>query len=402
MGKKWTHKLMLGLAALILAAGCGWVMMGPHWRALVQDPPRDRDILFWSQEQRDTTFRMLDEIPFIMKTHTIASGETVRTLPEGELLALDLDLDAYMRDARTASLVVLHNGEIRLERYGLDFNKDGRWTSFSVGKSLTSTLVGAAVKDGAIGSVDDLVTDYVPELAGSAYDGVTIEQVLTMTSGVDWNEDYDDPSSDVAMFDSHVPEAGMASIVSYMRTLKRANEPGEVWNYSTGETNLIGVIVGNATGKTVAEYLSEKIWKPYGMQQDATWLLGGDGIEMSGCCIQAATRDFARFGQFMLDGAAVDGVSILPEDWIATATTKQADYGAPGEGYGYQWWTWDDGSYQADGIFGQGIFIDPARNIVIASNSSWSTALGNEGGEQAKRTALYRAVQAATDAEQAQ
>lgn len=399
---KWTNKLVLGVAALFLVAGCVWVLMGPHWRALIQDPPLDRDILFWSQEQRDTTFRMLDEIPFIMTKHTIEAGEAVRALPEGRPLALDIDVDAYMTEARAASVVVLHNGGIRLERYGLDFGKDGRWTSFSVGKSLTSTLVGAAVKDGAIRSVDDLVTDYVPNLAGSAYDGVSIAQVLTMTSGVEWNEDYDDPASDVAMFDGHKPQDGMASIVSYMLTLDRAHGPGEVWNYSTGETNLIGVIVSNATGKTIAEYLSEKVWTPYGMQQDATWLLGGDDIEMSGCCIQATTRDFARFGQFMLEGAVVDGASILPEGWIERATKKQADYGAPGEGYGFQWWTWDDGSYQADGIFGQGIFIDPTRNIVIASNSSWSTALGHDGGELKKRTALYRAVQAAVDAEAAQ
>ncbi len=399
---KWTNKLVLGVAALFLALGCVWVLIGPHWRALIQDPPLDRDILFWSQNQRDTTFRMLDEIPFIMKNHTIEAGDVVHALPDGEPLALDIDVDAYMTEARAASVVVLHNGEIRLERYGLDFDKDGRWTSFSVGKSLTSTLVGAAVKDGAIESVDDLVTDYVPNLAGSAYDGVSIAQVLTMTSGVGWNEDYDDPASDVALFDGHEPQEGMASIVSYMLTLGRAHEPGEVWNYSTGETNLIGVIVSKATGKTVAEYLSEKVWAPYGMQQDATWLLGSDGIEMSGCCIQAATRDFARFGQFVLDGAVIDGASILPNGWLERATVKQADFGAPGQGYGFQWWTWDDGSYQADGIFGQGIFIDPTRNIVIASNSSWSTALGNEGGEQAKRTALYRAVQAAIDAEQAQ
>lgn len=398
----WTNKLVLGVAAVILAVGCAWVLIGPQWRTFLQDPPMDRDILFWSQSQRDNSFRMLDEIPLIMQAHTIEAGKVVRELPEGEPLDVGFNIDAYMKAERAASLVVLQDGKIRLERYGLDFSKDGRWTSFSVGKSLTSTLVGAAVQDGLIASVDDPITAYVPDLIGSAYDGVSIAQVLMMTSGVGWNEDYDDPESDVALFDLHKPEDGMESIVSYMRTLERAHEPGAVWNYSTGETNLIGVIVNKATGKTLSEYLSEKVWQPYGMQQDATWLLGGDGMEMSGCCIQAATRDFARFGQFILEGAAIDGVSILPDGWLERATVKQVDYGEPGQGYGFQWWTWDDGSFQADGIFGQGIFIDPNRNLVIASNASWTTALGIKGGEQKKRTKFYQAVQAAVDAEQPQ
>ncbi|MDP1555553.1 MAG: serine hydrolase, partial [Hyphomonas sp.] len=166
--------------------------------------------------------------------------------------------------------------------------------------------------------------------------------------------------------------------------------------------NLIGVLVSEATGKTLNAYLSEKIWAPFGMEQDATWLLGQDGHEIAGCCIQATTRDFARFGLFMLAGGVVGGESILPEGWIATATQKQADIDSAGEGYGYQWWTWDDGSYQADGIFGQGIFIDPNRNLVIASNASWTSALGLRGGEWEARREFYKSVQRAVDRETAE
>jgi len=160
--------------------------------------------------------------------------------------------------------------------------------------------------------------------------------------------------------------------------------------------------VSEATGKTLADNLSEKIWGPYGMERDASWLLNEDGTEISGCCIQATTRDFARFGQFMLDGAQVNGQQIVPDGWVEAATQKRIDNGDPGHGYGFQWWTYDGGAYAADGIFGQGIFIDPQRNLVIATNSSWTTALGDVDREHANREAFYRTVVEAIDAEAAQ
>lgn len=305
-----------------------------------------------------------------------------------------------MQSQRAAALIVVHDGKVRLEKYGLDFGPEGRWTSFSVAKSFTSTLVGAAIKDGHIKSIDDAVSDYIPDLKGSAYDNVTIKQLLTMTSGVKWNEDYADPQSDVAQFASHKAEPGVDVTVSYMRQLEAEAEPGTKWVYKTGETNLIGVLASSATGKTLSEYLSEKVWKPFGMQQDATWLLGSTEHEISGCCVQAAARDYARFGLFMLGGGMVDGEQVLPEGWIEEATTKQADIGSPGHGYGYQWWTLDDGAYIAQGIFGQGIFIDPARQLVIASNGNWPQATDRQGGNQGEeRLAFYRQVQAAVDGE---
>ncbi len=400
---KWLRGIGIVGVVIILALGALWTLIGPDWRALLANPPTNRDVLFWSGPQRDAGFRLLDRVPFISDARPIPAGDAPRPLSEGAPLDLGpLDLDAYMASQNAAALVILQDGKIRLERYGNDFTPEGRWTSFSVAKSLTSTLVGAAIVDGHIDSLEDPVTKYIPGLAGSPYDDVTIAQLLTMTSGVAWNEDYEDPQSDVALFNSVAAEPGQIGIVTYMRGLSRAHPPGEVWNYSTGETNLIGVLVSQATGKTVSEYLSEKIWRPYGMEQDATWLLGEDGHEISGCCIQAATRDFARFGQFILDGAMTDAGPIVPTDWLPAATVKQAEIGEPGYGYGYQWWTWDEGAFMADGIFGQGIFIDPARNLVIASNANWTTALGNKDGEWPARADFYRRVQAAIDAEAAE
>ncbi|MEM7739843.1 MAG: serine hydrolase [Pseudomonadota bacterium] len=397
----WQKYAGMGVGGFVALLGVVWVSIGPDWRALLSDPPSGDDVLFWSQDQRDTAFRMMDRVPFLIESREIKTSSSVRALPNGDALDIDAALDTYFDEGRAVSVVVLHNGEVRAERYGLGFEPDERWTSFSVAKSLTSTLVGAAIKDGYIESLDSPVTDYIEGLKGSGYDGVTIRQLLTMTSGVAWNEDYDDPNSDVAQFSSHVPQNDLPIVVSYMQTLDRAHAPGTVWNYSTGETNLIGILVSEATGQTLADYLTESIWQPYGMEAKASWLIGDDDVEISGCCIQATTRDFARFGQFILDGGKIDGESVLPEGWLDDATSRQVGIGFDPWGYGYQWWTFSDGAFGARGIFGQTIFIDPARHLVIANNSSWSSALGNKDGERDAREDFQRAVQDAIDRENA-
>jgi len=204
----------------------------------------------------------------------------------------------------------------------------------------------------------------------------------------------------VAKFNNHKPEEGIDALVSYLRRLPRAVPAGTRWHYSTGETNLIGILVSQATKKQLSAYLSEKIWVPAGMEQQATWILSRTGNEISGCCIQAATRDFARFGLFILSGARADGQSIVPDGWLTEATTERVSVGEPGRGYGYQWWTYADGSYAARGIFGQGIFIDPKRNLVIAANANWPEGAEDRNASE-KREAFYRAVQEALDAEAA-
>ncbi len=393
--RKWMVSILV-----VIAVGLGLVYFSADkdTRNLLANLPMDRNVLFWTTPQRDASFRALDRIPILSKANVIKSGTTVFPLPKGEPIAIATNVDAYMSEQRTAGLLIIQNGKIRLEKYGLDFGSDGRWTSFSVAKSFTSTLVGAAIKDGFIKSIDDKVSYYIPDLKGSAYDDVSIKQLLTMTSGIKWNEDYEDENSDVARFNEHTAEPGVDVTVSYMRMLTREAPAGSKWVYKTGETNLIGVLVSSATQKKLSNYLSEKVWAPFGMEQDASWLLGSTGHEISGCCIQASTRDFARFGLFMLSGAIVDGEAVLPEDWIAQATTEQADIGVPGKGYGYQWWTYDDGSFSAQGIFGQGIFIDPKRKLVIASNSNWPKAKDPDT-VGAQREAFYKSVQAAVDAE---
>ena len=158
-----------------------------------------------------------------------------------------------------------------------------------------------------------------------------------MTSGVDWNEDYADPAADVNQFYAAPVEPDMDATDSYLRKLRRELPPGQRWHYNTGETNLLGVVVARATGKDLATYAAEKIWAPYGMEQAAWWMLARSGDEHVGCCIAATTRDFACFGQFVLDGARIDWQSVVADGWLQAATSKQVDIGQPGRGYGYPW-----------------------------------------------------------------
>nr|WP_255578669.1 serine hydrolase [Comamonas sp. CMM03] len=394
-------KVVLGSLAILAAAVVGgWFSLDKETRALLATVPTNRDVLFWTVPQRDAAFRALDRLPILAKANVVPVSGSPSPLPPGPPLQLQSDVDAYMAGQRSAALLVVHDGKLRLERYGLGFDGQGRWTSFSVAKSFTSTLVGAAVKDGFIKSLDDKVSLYIPDLKGSAYDDVSVRQLLTMTSGVKWNEDYAAPQSDVARFNNHQPEEGVEALVSYMRKLPREAPAGSRWLYSTGETNLVGTLVQQATHKPLATYLSEKIWVPAGMEQQATWILSKTGKEIGGCCVQATPRDYARMGLFILNGAQVNGQSIVPDGWWAEATTKRTEIGLPGRGYGYQWWTYDDGSYTARGIFGQGIFIDPQRKLVIVSNANWAGGARDPKATQAREN-FYREVQQAIDDEAA-
>ncbi len=356
----------------------------------------------WTQAEREYAFAHWERI---FPTRRIASGADVHPLPEGPPLKafapggdgarhLERNIDAF----QLAGIVVLHRGAVRLERYALGHGPDGRWASFSVAKSITSTLVGAAIRDGYIASVDDPVTRYIPELRASAYDGVTIRQLLTMSSGVKWNEDYADPAADVALFYSMPATPGMDATVSYMRGLLRDTAPGSRWHYNTGETNLIGVLVARATQRELATYASERIWARYGMERDAFWMIDRTGHEHGGCCVQATTRDYARLGQFILEGARVDARPVVADGWLEAATHTQMPIGAPGFGYGYQWWTRDDGTFNALGIHGQQVHIDPARQLVIAVNAALPTALVPREA-MAARGALFDAIRAEIDAE---
>ena len=306
------------------------------------------------------------------------------------------DFEGFIDAQRVRGVLVLQDGKVRLERYAPPHSPATRWNSFSIAKSITSTLVGAAIKDGHIQSLDHPVTRYIKTLQGSAYDDVTVRQLLTMTSGVKWNEDYTDVNSDVARMYAQAPDPGFDMTVSYVRKLPREAPPGTKWVYKTSETNLVGVLVAEATGKHLADYLSEKIWRAYGMERDAEWMIDDVGHEQGGCCLAMTLRDYGRFGQFILDGARVDGRPIVPENWLADATRTQVSTGAD-TGYGYQWWTRDDGTFEGRGIYGQTLHIDRARRLVIVFNSATEQPTGRASGRA--RQAFIAAIKAEVDAE---
>jgi CubicO group peptidase (beta-lactamase class C family) len=308
----------------------------------------------------------------IFPVRTIKRAGAVRALPMAGGKPFDVSYDlkgrhwdtaAFMKENRVSGLLILKDGRIVLERYGLGRKEGDRWTSFSVAKSLTSTLVGAAIADGSIAGLDAMITTYIPELKGSAYDGVTVRDLITMRSGVKWNEDYADSKSDVNSFSAQ-------PIVSYMKTLKRAHAPGTTFNYDTGETNLAGVLVMRATHKHLADYLSQTVWSRLGAEQDAVWMDNRDGEELGGCCISMTLRDYARFALFFMEG----GHGALPKNGTAEASSKQTKSDFGGLDYGFFWWVHPDGTYEAIGIFGQSVFIAPKEHLVIVTNSAWPEA----------------------------
>jgi CubicO group peptidase (beta-lactamase class C family) len=364
--------LMRSIGATLGACAIVWV--GSAVAADPPVPPGGGAVLQWTPEQQAWGYRNFEKVG---PAKTIARGDHVHALPvaaqqiDPQFTAGGkiYDTTSYMAAFRASGILVLKDGKIVLERYGLGRGPRDRWTSFSVAKSVTSTLIGAAIRDGKIKSLDDAVTLYIPELKGSAYEGVTVRQLITMTSGVKWNEDYADPNSDVAKVGLSILEPGINPVVSYMRRLPREAPPGTKFVYKTGETDLAGVLLSNAVGEPMAQYLSEKIWKPYGMEQDGVWVEDIAGHERGGCCISMTLRDYGRFGQFVMEGGRAGGHDVLPEGWVADATAPHVKTPP----YGYFWWL-IPGGYEAEGIFGQTVSIFPKDHIVVVINSAWPGA----------------------------
>lgn len=344
------------------------------------------------------TFRNIDRL---FATRTVKAGSAPFPLPVAERQLQNFqfesrgklyDLYDFMALNRVAGLLVVKDGAVAFEQYALGNDAHTRWMSMSMVKSMAATLVGAAIQDGFIESLDDALTRYLPQFAGSAYDGVTIRQLLQMASGVAWNETYTDPASDRrAMLEAQIAQQPGA-ILELMAGLERAAAPGTRWNYSTGETSVVGALVNAATGESVADYLSRKIWQPFGMETDANWWLDAPGgQEIGGSGLSATLRDYARFGLFMLNDGEIDGESTLPPGWVQEATAWPT-IGGELVDYGYMWWLLDEGAYAAIGIFGQFIYVHPQDNLVIAM---WGSQPKPEGKDAVDEYLFFNAAAAA-------
>jgi CubicO group peptidase (beta-lactamase class C family) len=332
----------------------------------------------------------------------IRHGDAVRPLPPHTHSLADLtcrvgdvrvSLSDYMARRRTDGLLILKRGEVALERYGIGSGPESRGTSWSTAKSMTSTLVGAALHDGAIGSLDDRCDLYLPRLRGSAYEGVTVRNVLRMCSGVAWNE-KDDAQADAGRLQQALASRRPGSVLDLLCTLPRAQPQGAVFNYSTVESYLLGAVVAAATGRTLAEYCAETVWGPAGMEADGYWALEAeDGQELGGAGVSACLRDVGRFGLLVLeDGEAFSGRRVLPLGWRDLAGQPDSAPTAFGRlmpssraGYGYQWWAPPHGptgihagAFVAIGACGQYIYVNPAEQVVVAVQSAWRQHQDND------------------------
>lgn len=307
------------------------------------------------------------EIAASSQPRVLARKECDLTEFEFESRGTKYDIYDYISRNRISGLLLMKSGQLVFENYQNGNHSDSHWLSMSMAKSIASTLVGVAIAEGLIGGLDDPLTQYLPELSAGAYADVTIRQLLLMSSGVEWNEDQTNPRSHRSCVLSLQIEQHPGSITQYMSELPKLAPAGSRWNYSTGETHIVGSLIKAATGRWLSDYLSEKIWQPVGMESNAHWWLEAEsGLEVAGSGFGATLRDYARFAQFVMDGGKIGNKFILPQNWLdqAAGPTK---IGATTVPYGFMWWSLpdQDGSYHrrafsARGIFGQRIYINPA------------------------------------------
>jgi hypothetical protein len=316
-----------------------------------------------------------------------------------------LDTAAFLDTTDTTGLLVVKDGEVVYERYWRGANRETRSIAWSVSKSFASALVGIAVAEGSIASIEDPVTKYVPTLAGSAYDGVRIKDVLQMSSGARWNEDYTDANSDVNRFGRAIALGG--SLDTLAGSLSREFPPGTYHRYNTMDTQVLAMVLRRATGDTLAHLLSTRLWEPLGMENPAYYLTDRDGVEFAAGGLNASLRDFAKFGLLYAAGGAWHGRQIVPAAWVHDSVTPDAPHLVPGKrptsaetwGYGYQWWIPDlAGGFSAVGIFNQFIYVNPREHLVIAktsANHTYGTGHGDDEttDHEAAHIALFRAIE---------
>ncbi len=318
----------------------------------------------------ETIVQNFSHMEDLFLTHPLSRGAgPVSELPLGPPAKLSPAVDQWIKDRSVTALVVLKNGQLVHESYYLGTGPADRRISWSVAKSLLASLFGILNAEGAFGSLDDPVVKYAPSLKGSAYDGATIRDVLTMSSGVAFNEDYLDFNSDINKMGRVLALGG--SMDDFAAGLKeREAAPGARFHYVSIDTHVIGMVIRGATGKDIPELLEDRLLAPLGVEAAPYYLTDGEGVSFVLGGLNLRTRDYARFGQMVMQGGQWQGVQIVPEDWVIAMTSPQAK---DGSAYGFQWWIPENptpGEVMAQGIYGQYIYINPGLGVVIAVNSA--------------------------------
>ncbi|KJC63666.1 serine hydrolase domain-containing protein [Agreia bicolorata] len=299
--------------------------------------------------------------------------------------------EEFFQFTETTALLMLKEGKVVYERYALGAHPGLRWISMSAGKSFVSAMVGIAISEGHIGGVDDPISDYIRVNPGSAYDGVSIRNVLQMSSGARWTEEYDDPTSDV--FQLSAAQTGYGSFEDVVAAMVRERNPGELSRYNSGDTQALGLLIRSATGQSVASYMQTKLCEPLGVTSPSYWLSDADGVEATYYGLNMTARDFARLGELYRNDGVFNGRQIVPSEWVRESLTADGPHLQPGKplvgityyplGYGYQWWLpiGDRGEFTAIGVYNQFIYVDPitATVIVKLSANRRTGFIGDEG-----------------------
>lgn len=284
--------------------------------------------------------------------------------------------DSYLKDNKTVAFLIIQNDTIQYERYFNGYEQTDIVPSFSMAKSITSILIGCAIDDGLIQSVDESITSYIPELRQNGFDRVTIKHLLQMTSGLDFNESYVNPFGEAASFYYG------RNLRKKISKLKLKTEPGKQFEYVSGNTQLLGLVLERSLkGKTVTSYLQEKLWTPLGMEYNASWSIDRqkNGLEKTFCCLNARARDFAKIGRLYLNKGNWNGKQLVSKRWVEESILPEMNEGSVNY-YRYQWWLpKPNEDFMAQGILGQFIYVHPAKNLIIVrlgkntGNTSWSS-----------------------------
>jgi CubicO group peptidase (beta-lactamase class C family) len=369
--------------------------------------------LFTGQPQYENFARFKDILP----VSRMAAASRPCPLPSGDPAPLpeayrfsgeERALAAFLDQTDTGALLVLQHGVIRHERYRLTGGPDVQWISWSVAKSFVSALVGIALAEGHIRAIDDPISAYITVEPGSAYDGPSIRHVLQMSSGARWNEDYTDTTSDVHRLGATM--AGAMSLDTFVATMVPESAPGTICRYNSGDTQALGALLVRATGRSLTEYMREKLVEPLGFEDDSYWLIDGTGMEMAFAGLNLTARDYAKLGELYRNHGRWQGRQIVPEAWVAVSIRADAPHLQPGQpiladhpldlGYGYQWWlpAGESGEFSAIGIYNQLVYVDPARAVTIvklSANPAYGTSMDEATNREMENIAALRAVAAA-------
>ncbi|MCW2413120.1 MULTISPECIES: serine hydrolase domain-containing protein [unclassified Sphingobium] len=344
-------------------------------------------ILRWHMNDADVaslTFRSMDTL---FTTRSAPRSGPIWQLPRNDK-PLDFSYaykgttykaDDFLERTYTNALLVMKDGKIVTEIYRNNSNEQTRFMGWSMTKSLTSILIGSALAEGRIKSLDDPITAYLPELKGSGYDGVSIRHILQMRSGVDYEERYDFANPGIAAT-NHINALvkNVSRFADMARQVKRLHTPGTVFQYKTIDTAVLGWLIERVSGgDTIAGYATKHLWEPLGAERDGFFIMDGPpgvGREFNGAGYNATLRDWARVGQMMLDGGKANGKQIVSAAWVAESTRPTDPKETGPMGYGYQWWTLGGGSYSAIGLQGQYVFVDPASRTVVVKLSYFPPA----------------------------